>query len=72
MPSLSVQFLDLQPNNYMMLIYNLTKDETKSSREEERIQTKLGQDFIQTEQVLTEYGICYMTNNLLLNNLSTS
>ncbi|XP_055301251.1 uncharacterized protein LOC129567903 [Sitodiplosis mosellana] len=64
----SVDRLNIQPENYMMLIYNLTKDQLRG--DDPNIKAVLNADFIRCEQVLTENGICYVSNNFLAANLS--
>lgn len=53
-----------------MLIYNLTLDQTRHAEDENRVHSYRNHEFIRCEQVLTESGICYVTNNLLATNLS--
>lgn len=53
----------------MMLIYNLTKDQLRD-KGEQGIKAFRNMDFIRCEQVLTEQGICYVSNHFLAANLS--
>lgn len=55
--------LKIKPSNYIYTIHNLTKDLG--------VRTVSNLEFIRSTQTLTEYGICYITNNLLTVNLST-
>lgn len=58
----------------MSLIFNLTEDWSRrhgGSIQEYKVRTTLDRDFVATEQVLTEFGICYSTNNYLLYNISS-
>lgn len=55
----------------MMLIFNLTLDQLQNVPNGKRMvsgRSIFGQ--IQIEQILTEQGICYITNNLLASHLS--
>lgn len=56
---------------YMQLISNVSEDWVRRSLEEFKVRTVYDTTFCQTEQVLTEMGICYTTNNYLAANLST-
>lgn len=56
---------------YMQLINNVTEDWTRRSLEEFKVRTVYDTTFCKTEQVLTEMGICYTTNNYLASDLST-
>lgn len=65
--------LKIKPEHYAMLIYNLTEDLTrKTSNMELKVRNVNNMEYIRTTQVLTEYGICYTTNNFLAANLSAS
>ncbi|XP_046812638.1 uncharacterized protein LOC124421449 [Lucilia cuprina] len=55
----------LTPNRYMELIYNLTADETMNPNEKQRVRTVDNGANIHTRQILTEYGLCYLTNSFL-------
>lgn len=58
----------------MRLIYNLTQDWTRrdgGSIQEYKVKSMQDQSFISSEQILTEFGICYGTNNYMLKNIST-
>jgi acid-sensing ion channel, other len=59
--------LKIQPSDYMMLIYNLTEDLTlKSGQDQElKVRNVNNLEFIRSLQTLTEYGICYTTNNFI-------
>ncbi|KAM7352655.1 pickpocket 10 [Cochliomyia hominivorax] len=59
--------LAIKPNKYMELIYNLTADETMNPNEKQRVRTVDNGANIHTRQILTEYGLCYMTNSFLPN-----
>lgn len=65
-----LQTLNIEPKSYMELIYKLTDDLTTTD-EEPRVHTIMSSKFIRTIQVLTEYGICYTTNNIIAANLTT-
>lgn len=68
-----LQRLNIQPKDYLRLIYDLTEDLTKSEGNLEfKVRNVNNLEFIRVIQVLTEYGICYSTNNYLATNLSTS
>lgn len=54
----------------MRLIYNLTKNLVLNGTGDYQVQAFRDTDYIRTEQVLTEKGICYTTNNFLATNLS--
>lgn len=65
--------LHIEPKDYLRTIYSLTEDLTKANGSlEEKIRSVNNLEFIQVIQVLTEYGICYSTNNFLSLNLSTA
>lgn len=69
-----LQKLDIDPVEYMRLIYNLTQDWTRrdgGSIQEYKVKSMQDQSFVSVEQILTEFGICYGTNNYLLKNIST-
>lgn len=53
----------------MMLIYNLTRDQLRGVGEE-RVRAIQNQEFVNCEQVLTEHGICYISNSYIARNLS--
>lgn len=55
--------LKLSPNKYMELIYNLTADHTLNPVDKLRIRCIDNDEYIHSRQVLTEYGLCYLTNN---------
>lgn len=66
--------MNIPSRDYMSLIYNLTQDWSRrhgGNIQEYKVRTTLDRDFVETEQVLTEFGICYSTNNYLLNNISS-
>lgn len=54
----------------MMLIYNLTEDKLRDGTGEERVRAFRNLAFINCEQILTEQGICYISNSFLSTNLS--
>ncbi|XP_017098937.2 sodium channel protein Nach [Drosophila bipectinata] len=60
-----IKDLDLKPEHYMELIYNLTFDSTYEPIEKQRTRCIDGQLNIHVRQVLTEYGLCYMGNSKL-------
>lgn len=62
--------MNINPNDYMMLIYNLTQDRLRNVDGEQRVRAFRNLDFIGCEQILTEQGICYTSNSLLASNLS--
>lgn len=62
--------LNIKPSKYMELIYNLTGDTTVKYKDElddmtNKIRSSSGDIIIETRQILTEYGLCYMTNTML-------
>lgn len=70
----SMQKMNIDPAEYMRLIYNLTQDWTRrhgGNIQEYKVKSAQDLAFVTSEQVLTEFGICYGTNNYLLNNIST-
>lgn len=62
--------MNIDPKDYMMLIYNLTRDQTRNEAGELRVRAFRNLDFIGCEQILTEQGICYTSNSYLASNLS--
>ncbi|CRL02236.1 CLUMA_CG015089, isoform A [Clunio marinus] len=62
--------LNISSSTYLNLIYNLTEDLT--IRKMKYLENKMKYEYLKVTQVLTEYGLCYVTNNFLANNLSTS
>lgn len=65
--------LNIQPSGYLKLIYDLTEDYTyKEGNLEHKVRNVNNLEFIKVTQVLTEYGICYTTNNFLALNLSST
>ncbi|XP_060663029.1 acid-sensing ion channel 5 [Drosophila nasuta] len=56
--------LNIEPENYMELIYNLTWDATHSE-ESGRVRCTDGSYEIRVTQVLTEFGLCYVCNTFL-------
>lgn len=65
--------LNIKPADYLRLIYNLTEDLTRRTGNiEVKVRNVNNLEFIKTTQILTEYGICYTSNNLLALNLSTA
>ncbi|XP_039436738.1 uncharacterized protein LOC120418426 isoform X2 [Culex pipiens pallens] len=67
-----LSMLRIQPKDYMSLIANLTEDLTRRDDQELRVRSQNNLEYIRTMQTLTEYGICYTTNNLIAPNLTTS
>ncbi|KAI9583924.1 hypothetical protein GQX74_010259 [Glossina fuscipes] len=68
--------LQIKPENYMQLIYNLTGDNTLRFVADipsfmDKIHTISGEFIIGTRQILTEYGLCYMTNSMLSDKYSS-
>lgn len=61
----SVEKLNIDPNDYMMLIYNLTFDKIRDGEQDTRVRAFRNLMAIQSEQIITEQGICYMANNFL-------
>lgn len=57
--------LFIVPSNYMELIYNLTLDYTQLSDEQYRVRNLFDLEEINVRQVLTEYGLCYLSNSYL-------
>uniref|UniRef100_A0A1A9W6T2 Uncharacterized protein n=1 Tax=Glossina brevipalpis TaxID=37001 RepID=A0A1A9W6T2_9MUSC len=57
--------LNVTPQQYMELIYNVTADMTHISVDLYRVRCIHDNANIQVRQVLTEYGLCYLTNNYL-------
>ncbi|XP_049548324.1 sodium channel protein Nach [Anopheles darlingi] len=67
-----VEMLQLVPENYMKVIYNLTRDLSQLDDPELRVRTQSNLEFLRTYQTLTEYGICYTTNSFISSNLTAS
>uniref|UniRef100_A0A1I8PSK4 Uncharacterized protein n=1 Tax=Stomoxys calcitrans TaxID=35570 RepID=A0A1I8PSK4_STOCA len=57
--------VQLTPNKYMEVIFNLTRNNRTNSRTDLRIQCDHMGTFCHTRQILTEYGLCYLANSLL-------
>lgn len=57
--------LRLRPAQYMSLIYNLTFDFTQKEEGREHIKLNDGFQNFFVRQVLTEFGICYLSNSYL-------
>lgn len=62
--------LNITPDIYMQLIYNLTGDSSIKYKTDlndisDKIRSTSGDYIIETRQILTEYGLCYMTNTML-------
>lgn len=55
----------------MMLIYNLTQEQLRNTSGEMQVRAFRNKQFIRSEQILTEQGICYVANNFLASNLSS-
>ncbi|CAD7086027.1 unnamed protein product [Hermetia illucens] len=66
----SIEQMNIDPEDYMMLIYNLTQDLTRTPDIYSRVRNMNNEDHIHVEQILTEYGICYLTNSYLSEGLS--
>ncbi|XP_017042709.1 sodium channel protein Nach-like [Drosophila ficusphila] len=60
-----IKEIDLKPKQYMELIYNLTYDRTYDPNERQRTRCFDGATKIHARQVLTEWGLCYLTNSEL-------
>uniref|UniRef100_A0A182SHV8 Uncharacterized protein n=1 Tax=Anopheles maculatus TaxID=74869 RepID=A0A182SHV8_9DIPT len=67
-----LDMLQIKPENYMMVIYNLTRDLTRLDDTELRVRTQSNLEYLRTYQTLTEYGICYTTNSFISSNLTAS
>ncbi|XP_061396699.1 acid-sensing ion channel 5-like, partial [Musca vetustissima] len=62
--------LKITPNIYQELIYNLTGDSTMITKNDfiaatDKVRSTSGDSIIETRQIFTEYGLCYMTNTML-------
>lgn len=57
--------------NWTNIFYRLTEDWSRREDGERKVRGIFDLEFVVTEQVLTEYGICYMTNNHLTKHIST-
>ncbi|XP_055919190.1 sodium channel protein Nach [Eupeodes corollae] len=66
----SIEKLNIDPMDYMELIYNLTENYIELPID--NIKTVSDSFFIYSQQILTEWGICYSTNNYLIEKLSTT
>lgn len=65
--------LNIQPKDYMMLIYNLTEDLTKRGFSvDDKVRSVSGEKFLYVFQILTENGICYTASNHVARNMSTA
>lgn len=72
---LCTQQLNIPSSDYMSLIYNLTEDWTRREGggiNEYKVRTTVDRDYVYSEQVLTEFGICYSSNNYLLKDVAAS
>ena len=58
--------------DYMHIIYNLTENYLLLSKNSIRIHAIADLWLVHCQQILTEWGICYSTNNYLIDELSTS
>lgn len=63
------QKLNIKPEDYMMLIYKLTRDQLRGVGEK-RVWAIRNKEVIKCELVLTEHGICYTSNSYIAKNLS--
>lgn len=63
---------NIKPENYMMLIFNLTQDYLRIPDEysHQRVKAMHNKEYVRAEQILTEQGICYISNHYLASNLS--
>lgn len=67
--SKSIEKLNIKPEDYMMLIYNMTRDLLRDMGDEP-VRAIRNHEFVHCEQVLTEHGICYTSNSYVAKNLS--
>uniref|UniRef100_A0A182NBU8 Sodium channel protein Nach n=1 Tax=Anopheles dirus TaxID=7168 RepID=A0A182NBU8_9DIPT len=67
-----LDMLHIHPENYMQVIYNLTRDLSRLDDTELRVRTQSNLEYLRTYQTLTEYGICYTTNSFISSNLTAS
>lgn len=65
----SLQKMYIDPQTYLSLIYNLTEDLTRRT-DAFKVKNINNLEHIKTEQVLTEFGLCYMSNNFHADNMS--
>uniref|UniRef100_A0A1I8PUC6 Uncharacterized protein n=1 Tax=Stomoxys calcitrans TaxID=35570 RepID=A0A1I8PUC6_STOCA len=67
--------IGITPNLYMELIYNLTGDDSMRTEEdlfEDKVHSNSGTEIIlEARQILTEYGLCYVTNTDLSDKYSS-
>lgn len=69
--------LDIQPNKYMELIFNLTGDPSLRYKADlddmnYKVRSIAGDLQLETRQILTEFGLCYMTNTMLSEKFSST
>lgn len=65
------QKMNIQPSDYMMLIFKMTRDLSRHEAAEHRVRAYRNTQAMRTEQILTERGLCYMSNNFLSTNMSS-
>lgn len=66
----SFQTLNIPPEDYMQLIFNLTRYDLNSSFQGWIFWKVATGTLIRSEQILTEHGLCHITNSFLTTNLS--
>uniref|UniRef100_A0A336KHS0 CSON009699 protein n=1 Tax=Culicoides sonorensis TaxID=179676 RepID=A0A336KHS0_CULSO len=62
----------ITPNVYIRIISKLTEDKSQEDKFDTKIKNINDLEPIAVVRTLTDFGICYTTNNFLSNNLSTS
>ncbi|XP_055843170.1 uncharacterized protein LOC129909987 [Episyrphus balteatus] len=68
----SIEKHNIDPMDYMNIIYNLTENYLLVSEKSIRLHAIINLWLVHSQQILTEWGICYSTNNYLIDELSTS
>ncbi|XP_055843183.1 uncharacterized protein LOC129909991 [Episyrphus balteatus] len=68
----SIEKHNIDPMDYMHIIYNLTENYLLLSENSIRVHAICDLWLVHSQQILTEWGICYSTNNYLIDELSTS
>ncbi len=66
-----LESVEIEPKNYMQVIYSLTNDLIKADDLNEFNDDAEDKNKMSIDQVLTEFGICFSANNILSSNLST-
>lgn len=69
--------LDIQPHKYMELIFNLTGDASLRYKADlknmsYKVRSIAGELMLESRQILTEFGLCYMTNTMLSEKFSST